>query len=196
MKPIAFVFIGRSGCGKGTQVDLLRAELARREIGETLHIETGVEFREFIIGAGPTNAHSKEMYDADIRQPDFLACYMWTHVMIRDYKDGMHAIFDGTPRSLSEAMVLETALKFYKFDKAFVINLDVSRAWSEKHLLARGRSDDANMDKITKRLDWFDKDVVPAVNYFEGNPFFTTLTIAGEQTIPEVHAEIVKGLGI
>lgn len=192
----AFIFIGRSGCGKGTQVDHLREYLAEKNIGETLHIETGVEFREFITGTGPTNIHSKAVYESDERQPDFLACYMWTHVMIRDYKQGMHAIFDGTPRSLSEAMVLETALKFYKFDKAFVINLDVSRAWSEKHLLARGRSDDANMDKITKRLNWFDTDVVLAVNYFAGNSFFTTLTIAGEQTIPEVHAEIVKGLGI
>lgn len=192
----AFIFIGRSGCGKGTQVELLRKYLAEKNIGDTIHIETGVEFREFITGSGPTNVLSKAVYESDERQPDFLACFMWTHVMVRDYKPNMHAIFDGTPRSISEAQVLETALRFYGFEKVFVIHLDVSREWSEKHLLARGRADDATVEKIAKRLNWFDADVMPAIRYFSQNSFFTTISLSGERSIEEVHQSVCEAIAL
>ena len=145
MAPNAFIFIGRSGCGKGTQADLLRKELSKKGFGDTLYVETGSEFREFIKDADYSNVRSNEIYESAERQPDFLACYMWTQFMIRDYKKGMHVIFDGTPRSIAEAMILSTAFSFYGFEKVFVINLNVSRGWSEHHLLSRGRSDDVNM---------------------------------------------------
>ena len=51
--------------------------------------------------------------------------------------------------------------------------------------------DDVNIERIDKRLDWFDKDVLPAIGYFRSNPFFRVIEINGEQNVEAVHAEIV-----
>ena len=103
----------------------------------------------------------------------------------------MHLVFDGAPRARDEAEVLTTALEFYKRERPTIIHINVSRAWSEKHLLARGRSDDVNLAKIDKRLDWFDKDVMPAIGYFINTPYYRVLEINGEQSIEKVHSDII-----
>lgn len=193
METHAFIFIGRSGCGKGTQADLLKAKLAEKGDMPIFYIETGDMFRNFITGNGLSNTLSREIYEKDVRQPDFLACYMWSTFLVNDLKEPSHVIFDGTPRSILEAKLLETALLFYKFSKIHIIHLNVSRAWSEKHLLSRGRSDDATLAKIDTRLNWFETDVVPAIEYFK-NSEHDYVEIDGEQTIEEVHSSINKAL--
>ena len=189
----AYLFIGRSGCGKGTQAEILKTELEKQK-ASVLYIETGDIFREFITGDKFANKRSNELYQTAVRQPDFLACFMWTQMLLEKYENGMDVIFDGTPRSLTEAKALETAFVFFGFEKVSVIHLDVSRVWSEKHLLARGRSDDVNMEKITKRLDWYEKDVVPALQYFESSPQISLIRVNGEQSIVDVANEINQTL--
>ena len=120
--------------------------------------------------------------------------WMWSHVLIDKFKGTEHAFFDGITRSLPEAMTFTTALEFYG-RKATVVCLDVSRAWSEARLLSRGRSDDVDMDEVKKRLDWFDKDSAPAIDYFNVHGTYKLITVNGEQTIEEVHKEIVAKLG-
>jgi adenylate kinase family enzyme len=186
----SYIFIGRSGCGKGTQAELLKKYL--EEKGRSLlYIETGDEFRHYITGSNYSNQRSNEAYQRDERQPDFLACYMWTKVLSQEFKGSEDVMFDGTPRSLLEAKVLETAIDFFHFDTRFIINLDVSKDWSRERLLARGRSDDATLTKIDKRLAWYEKDALPAVEYFKDSPAFQFCNINGEQTVELVHADIV-----
>ncbi|OHA91028.1 MAG: hypothetical protein A2758_01415 [Candidatus Zambryskibacteria bacterium RIFCSPHIGHO2_01_FULL_49_18] len=187
------IFIGRSGCGKGTQADLLKNRIARfdEEKRQILYVESGEHFRKFIRGENFSSKLSKKIYDVDERQPDFLACWMWTNILINELDENMHLVFDGAPRALDEAEILTSALKFYKRKSPAVIYINVSRKWSEERLLARGRKDDLNLSKIDKRLDWFDKDVIPAVEYFRQNPYYRFFEINGEQTIEQVHAEIV-----
>lgn len=187
------IFIGRSGCGKGTQADLLKERISRFDEGkrQILYVETGERFRQFIRGGSFSSRLSKTAYENDDRQPDFLACSMWTAQLLNELEDNMHIIFDGAPRALPEAEMLTSALTFYKRGKPTVIYLNVSRDWSEKRLLSRGRTDDLNIGKIDKRLDWFDKDVMPAVEYFNKNPFYRFFDINGEQPIEKVHAEII-----
>ena len=191
--PQTFIFIGRSGCGKGTQADLLKERIFRFDQSkrQILYIESGERFRQFIRGKSFSSRLSKEIYESDERQPDFLACSMWTNMLLNELDDNMHLVFDGTPRALAEAEMLTSALAFYKREKPTVIHLNVSRLWSERHLLSRGRTDDLNLAKIDKRLDWFDKDVMPAVEYFKKNPFYRFFDINGEQPIEKVHAEII-----
>jgi len=189
-----FIFIGRSGCGKGTQATLLKDRIHNHDLEkrQILYIETGDKFREFIRGRGFSALLSKEIYDRDDRQPDFLACFMWSNMLLEELEDNMHLVFDGAPRSLSEARLLTTALAFYKRKNTVVIHLNVSRKWSEERLLSRGRSDDASLSKINKRLDWFDKDVVPALDFFKNTPGFKFIEVNGEQSIENVHREIVS----
>lgn len=187
------IFIGRSGSGKGTQVDLLKNRIKRMD-AESKHIlcvETGDSFRKFVRGESYTSKLSKGAMERDDRQPDFLACWMWGEILINELDEDMHLIFDGAPRARPEAEILTTALKFYGREKPTVIYLDVSREWSEKHLLKRGRSDDLNISKIDKRLDWFDTDVLPAVEYFKKDPYYHFVEVNGEQSIEKVHSDIV-----
>lgn len=192
----AYIFIGRSGCGKGTQAELLKKTLTENTQSPVLYVETGDIFREFITGSAFSNIQSKKLYETAVRQPDFLACFMWTRKMIDSYEKGMSVIFDGTPRSLNEAEVLATSFDFFGFEKTHVIHLDVSRDWSHKHLLARGRSDDMNDEKIIKRLDWYEKDVVPAIEFYKAHSRIYFHTIAGERPVPDVARDIKTTLSL
>lgn len=188
------IFIGRSGCGKGTQAGLLKDYIDDLDPDKRpiLYVETGEHFRQFIRGDSFSSVLSRAVYENDDRQPDFLACSMWGNILIEELEDNMHLVFDGAPRSLPEATILSTAMEFYKRSNPTVIYLDVSNKWSEERLLSRGRSDDASLSKINKRLDWFDKDILPAIEYFEKNKQYQFIKINGEQPIEKVHADILS----
>lgn len=188
------IFIGRSGCGKGTQAALLRERITKHDLEKRkiLYVESGDRFREFVRGESYSSRLSREIYEKDERQPDFLAGLMWGRMLIEELEEDMHLVFDGVARAKPEAELLTTALKFYKRERATVIYINVSRKWSEERLLDRGRSDDLNLAKIDKRLDWFDKDVLPAIEYFKKDPYYKVLDINGEQTIEKVHADIIS----
>ena len=187
------IFIGRSGCGKGTQADLLKDLIANTDPDkrQILYIETGYCFRNFIRGDNYSSRLSKKVHESDKRQPDFLACYMWGNILIEELDENMHLVFDGAPRSLPEAKVVTTAMKFYEREKPTVIYINVSRKWSEERLLSRGRADDHSISKITKRLNWFDEDTLPVIEYFKTDKLYQFIEINGEQTIEKVHADIV-----
>jgi adenylate kinase family enzyme len=57
----------------------------------------------------------------------------------------------------------------------------------------RGRLDDSD-EEIKKRLDWYKANVVPAIEYFKNDPDYKFVSINGEQTIEEVHREIMQKL--
>lgn len=185
--------MGRSGCGKGTQGKLLDEYLRTKdESGRNVYyLETGANFRKFFTGENYSVELAKKIYERDERQPDFIAIWMWADFFLKDLTGEEHVISDGTCRSLPEAAVFDNMLKFYG-KKANVIYIDVSRKWSENHLLKRGREDDARLDKIDKRLDWFDRDVMPAINFFGEHPDYNFIKVNGEQSIEKVHADIVE----
>jgi len=198
-----FILIGRSGCGKGTQGKLIEEYLktqdkvggAKKAGRPVYYLETGARFREFFKEESYSSSLAREIYDRDDRQPDFLAIWMWSHLLLKDLTEGEHLIADGTCRSLPEAQVFDGALKFYK-RKANIVYIDVGREWSEKRLLARGRADDASLAKITKRLDWFDRDVMPAIEYYKNNSDYNFVAVNGEQPIETVHADIVEKIKV
>jgi len=194
MNEKTFIFLGRSGCGKGTQAELLKKYLAEKTPDvPCFHLEVGAKFREFIGRDTYTSGLSREVNARGGLQPEFLAIWAWSSVMIKQVKGGEHMIIDGTPRKLREACVLEKALEFYGRDDVHVIFLDVSRAWSRERMLSRKRADDNDKD-IEARLDWYDKDVVPAVSYFRKNRHFSFHDIGGEQPAEKVHADIIAAI--
>lgn len=197
MVPQTFIFIGRSGCGKGTQADLLQKYLKQTDPGhEIFYLETGNRFREFIKGDSLSSKLSLEISRSGDRQPDFLAVWMWSHLFVEGLKGDESIIIDGTPRSINEARVLDSAIRFYKRNPATVVYLNVSRAWAEKRLAERGRTDDRSMAEVKKRLDWFETDVMPAVEHLQKHTEYRFLDINGEQPMEEVHQEILRKIGM
>lgn len=193
-----FIFIGRSGCGKGTQADLMQEYIKRTdsEKREILYIETGELFRKFIKGKGYSSRLSREIDEKDERQSDFLACSMWGNILIDKLEDNTHIIFDGVARSFPEAVLISTAMRFYKRQNPTVVHINVSRQWSEEHLLKRkeGRADDSSVERIQGRLDWFDQDTLPAITYFKTTPLYKFIEVNGEQPIEKVHSDIISKL--
>jgi adenylate kinase len=197
-QPQTFIFIGRSGCGKGTQIDLLVKYLTDKGLisAQTpfLRSESGNMFRQLAQADSYTGRLVKEAMSSGARMPDASAIWNWFGFLAEKYTGKEILCFDGSPRSLLEAEALETVLSFFHRDKPIVIHLDVSREWSKKRLEGRGRADDLSPEKINRRLDWYEKDVLPAINYYVDNPNYQYLKINGEQTIEEVHEEIKRAL--
>jgi adenylate kinase len=194
MTPKTFIFIGRSGSGKGTQARLLQEYLNEIDKDTSIfYLETGAEFREFLKGESFSSELSRKIYEAGDLQPSFLAIHIWAEKLMNNLKGNEHLIIDGTPRQLGEAHILESALDFYKRDEVYVVLPNVSRKWSEERLLGRGRADDS-IEDIKRRLDWYDEKVVPAIEYFKSSAKLKFLDINGEQTIQEVRDEIIKKL--
>ncbi|MFA6339249.1 MAG: nucleoside monophosphate kinase [Candidatus Paceibacterota bacterium] len=194
MKPQTFIFIGRSGCGKGTQADLLIKALKEKDSSIPIqYLETGNKFREFITQENNyTSSLAREITSVGGLQPEFLAVWMWSHVFVENLKGGEHLIIDGTPRKLQEAHVLDSAMDFYKREKPYVIYMDVSRDEAVGRLKGRNREDDTKIDSINKRLDWFETDVMPAIEYYKKNPKYKFLDIVGERPIEVIHKELME----
>lgn len=197
--PITCIFFGRSGCGKGTQAALLKAYLEQKEPKRpVLTIETGKELRNFINEYTPKGNHTagivKEILENGGLLPEFIPIWVWTKYLVEQVTGTEHWVFDGLSRRPSEAPVLNGAFKFYKRERPFVILVEVSRKWSMERLLARGRYDDSR-EEITKRLDWFDEQVVPTIEFFKKHTeYYRFLTINGEQTIEKVQKDIITEL--
>jgi adenylate kinase family enzyme len=190
-----FIFIGRSGCGKGTQAKLLMDHLkANDKSRESLYIQTGAELREFIKGDSITQKICKQIYTNGGLQPEFLAVYTWIKLLVDRYTGNEHIIFDGTPRKFHEAGVIDSTIDFYKFGTPHVINIDISHEEAKKRLMARGRMDDDEKD-IEKRLSWYNTDVAPAIEFFQENSRYHFHRIDGQQSVDGVTKDIMSSLG-
>lgn len=191
------IFIGRSGAGKGMQSEHLKRYLAEHTPGTpVLYIETGDYFRKYIKEEGDTWARARKIIELGTRQPDFLAVWMWTTAFVENYTGNQHVVFDGAPRALAEANILDTALPFYDRTNPVVVFLNVSQGWAEDRLRGRGRADDLKPEVVARRFAFFEKDVVPVVEHYRVNPSYRFLEINGEQTPEAVFDDIKKGLSI
>ncbi|MBI2096477.1 MAG: nucleoside monophosphate kinase [Candidatus Taylorbacteria bacterium] len=195
MSPQIFIFIGRSGCGKGTQAALLSNYL--KEVSperSVFYLQIGEEFREFIKGDTYTQKLAKKIHDAGGLVPEFLAVYFWSRRLAQEYRGLEHLVIDGTPRKFHEAGVLHSIFDFYKFSSAYVVYLNVSKEWAVEKLKSRGRVDDNEQD-IEARLAWFETDVLPAVEFYRKNSFYRFVEVNGEQSVEAVWKDVRKGVG-
>jgi len=102
-----------------------------------------------------------------------------------------HLIFDGTPRSLHEAQIIDTAITFYNRERPHVIYLNISRETSKARMIARRRMDDLNEEEIERRLNWFESDVLPAVEYFRNYSKYNFVELDGDQPVEPVQQELL-----
>jgi len=196
--PQTVIFMGRSGSGKGTQAVLLKEYLEKSGGAKVLHLETGTLFREFITGDSLTARLATKIYQQGSKNYDFLAIDLIVEYFKKNYSGEESIFIDGAPRSELEAVLLDNLLEFYErfdanqFEKPKVIYVDVSVEWAIDKLQKRGRSDDSEVDKMKTKMEWFESDVMPAIEYLKNNKHFDFIHINGEQTIEEVRQEIMN----
>ena len=191
-EPLVFLLMGRSGCGKGTQAKLLINYLRDNNFGETLYIYTGEKLRNFTEKEETLAARlAKRKMKAGGLLPSFLAVWLWSGALIEGVNENNNVIMDGSPRTLLEAMMTDDAMEFYGRSNVVPIFLETSEEWSTQRLLGRGRSDDS-LKSIKERQAYFEKDVVPVIDYYEGKSKYKLTRINGEQSVEAVHKEILE----
>lgn len=193
MNQTAVIFIGRSGCGKGTQSDLL-INYFKTLNEETLYLSTGNEFRKLIAeGNNFTSRKVDKIYDEGGRHPDFLCITIIGNFFKNNFDVNKNIIMDGGLRSLNEAKTVADVFDFYEIKDAKVFYIDVSHEWSVDKMKNRHRDDDS-VEIFEAKKKWFDEEVIPAINYLENNKGFQFHKINGEQAVEQVHSDVITCL--
>ncbi len=189
-----FVFFGIVGSGKGTQVALLQ-DFLKKEGGSCVYIGTGEIFRK-IANSTDTNEDTKRVQDilnSGKLMPDEETNKLVSNAMEIEITGEKHVIFDGYPRTVFQAKFFEEKISFYKREDVKIIYIELSEAEAMKRNLLRGRTDDTP-EGLKKRFDEYVNNVVPAMNYFKDKAGYTIYTINGEQSVEDVHKDIIKAL--
>ncbi len=193
-QPLTFIFFGPSGSGKGTQVAMLRAHLKKATPNiSQFHSYTGDKIRAFMDGPTLAAHIAKEIQEAGELQPEFLAIYLWAENFVKNLKGDEHIFIDGSPRKPAEAVVLDSALTFFKRGSVHLLDIHISPEESKRRLLLRARHDD-HAEKIARRLSWYATEVLPAIQYLQARPDYRYHRINGEQRPEAVFADILKAI--
>ena len=195
MQPQTFVFFGIMGSGKGTQIKLLETFLKGKEDKDIIYAGTGEEFRKLIGSGSFTGNKVKELHDNGILVPDFITNTVITDIFISRLESNKHLIMDGYPRTILQSENFDNMMKFYERKNIKIIYIKVGKEEAKRRNLLRGRKDDTE-EGISKRIEMFFNDVVPAIEYFKGKQGYEFLEINGEQTIEEVNRDIIKALNL
>ncbi|MCB9809084.1 nucleoside monophosphate kinase [Candidatus Nomurabacteria bacterium] len=193
--PATYIFFGRSGSGKGTQAELLM-EYLQNQSRDVLYIETGREFRSFINEANYTSQRTKEALNRGELLPVWLPVWLWAEKLVRNFNGTQDLVLDGLARRMTEAPVVDSALKFYGRNNCKVVHINVSREEAKQRLMSRGRPDDTEQEKIQRRLDWYDRDVLDVMDYFADKKGYEFIDINGEQSVEDVFSEIREKLDL
>ena len=195
-KPHTFVFFGIVGSGKGTQIDLLQKYIKEKDSDAKITVAyPGSEFRKLIAGGSYTGKLVQTSLEQGWLQPNFLTISLFTNILVDSLDEDTHLMVDGFPRTVTQSEVLEAAMDFYNRKDIKIIYIKVEKEEAIKRMKLRGRTDDTD-EGIAKRVDEYVNNVVPAMYYFKDKGGYTIYTINGEQSVEDVHKELIKTLGL
>ena len=178
------ILIGPPGAGKGTQAKYLVKRL------NNFQISTGDMLREEIqndseIGKKILN----DMNDGKFVS-DQIVNTLIENVLLDPKKRG-RLIFDGYPRSLTQAENLEQLLKKTNQTIDFIFFLNVNKETIIERIKQRKiiekRADD-DLETIIKRYDTYEKSSSPVIEYYKQSNLLKVIN--GEASISEINSEI------
>lgn len=193
MDSYTFVFFGIVGSGKGTQVKLLVDFLAKKDGKTCVQAYPGAEYRKLIESNSYTASAVKDSMNRGELQPDFLTTTLFTNLLVPSLNMEKHLIADGYPRTVAQSKDFENMMKFYKRKVVKIIYIEVGEHESMKRNLLRGRADDTK-EGIARRFDEYMDNVIPAMEYFKGKDGYEFYKVDGEQSVEDVHKDIIKAL--
>jgi adenylate kinase len=184
-----FVFIGRSGCGKGTQAALLQNYLETQGC-EVLRLGTGDFARTRAQKNTLTGQWIKSILDAGGFFPYWLAGALMIEMIEPQLTSHEQVLLlDGSPRRMHEAEVLDDFMTHLKRPPVRPIYFDISEEESARRLTARKRGDDTE-EAIKSRLAWFKTQVMPVLGYYGDR----LISVSGEGDVAAISATIIKSL--
>ena len=175
------ILIGIQGSGKSTQGNLLSEKL------QLPYLSTGHIFRELAKEHTPLGRHIKEVMNAG-----YLISDEQTIEIVHDYLERSEYtrgyILDGFPRTVKQA-------ESFKTDIDYVVYLKVSDDEALKRI--SGRHDATRADEtlaaVNRRIESFHRFTKPVLEFYQSQG--KLIEIDGEQTIEEIHEDIMKNLG-
>ena len=213
MKSRNIIFLGRSGSGKGTQAELLMKKfaLANIDTGDILRKLTkrSDKFGKTVL---KTISHGKLV-------PIWLVIYCWLDQLLKiPSKKGV--IMEGSPRQLEEAKTLEEVFSWLGRENFKVVYLQTSAKEVTQRLLTRRicskcgkefslnftpnlkkcsscgckliRRKDDYPKAIKNRMLFFQKKILPVINYFRKKKI--VVEVDGEGSVKEINKIILKKL--
>ena len=178
------ILFGPPGAGKGTQADLLKDKF------NLLHLSTGDILREEVSNNTNLGQQAKKFMDSGELVTDELIIEMIKN-KIDSTTNVEGFLFDGFPRTISQAEALDSMLLSNNLNVDKVISLEVDDDVLTQRLLSRGRSDD-NEETIKNRLNVYKNQTLPIKDYYLKNN--KLVQVKGDDSVEAVNATIVGSI--
>ncbi|MEN0016363.1 MAG: adenylate kinase [Bacteroidota bacterium] len=158
------VLLGRPGAGKGTQ------SLRCQQRYNLTSITPGDLMRQEAQRGTPLgNIFSGYLDAGDLAPDNMVMALVEKRIAAKASVGGL--LFDGCPRAMPQAMSLERLLDAYDLQLDAVLLLDVAEAEVKKRIAERSktsnRSDDRRVDKVMHRIQVYEQETRPVLDYYE-----------------------------
>ena len=181
------VLFGPPGAGKGTQAEFLKTKY------DLIHISTGDVFRYNIKNETELGLLAKSFMDKGNLVPDEVTIDMLKAEVDRN-QDANGFIFDGFPRTESQAASLDLFLAQKQSRIDGMIALEVPENLLVERLLNRGktsgRSDDQDEIKIRNRFNEYESKTAILKNYYQNQHKY--FGVDGVGSIEDITAKLEK----
>ena len=191
---INIVLFGPPGAGKGTQSKKIFEKY------NLTHISTGDMLREEIANNSPLGKQAKSIIEKGGLVPDDVIVQI-IEEKIKRSPDTNGFLFDGFPRTVVQAYILEGLLLRMNTKLSSMISLEVPRVELIRRMTERAsrenRADDRNMDVINFRLQEYEDKTKPVADFFRARDLFVSIDGTGtvDQIFNDIDSEIQKSIG-
>ena len=180
-----YLLFGPPGAGKGTQAKLLVEKYNFH------HVSTGDLLRKEIAKGSELGQRAKELIDAGNFVDDATVVSMIGNEIANNPSvNGF--LFDGFPRTVAQAEILDKMLDKHNNSVDKVISIIISDAMVFERISHRanieGRKDDADPKIIQNRIDTYHAKTEPLIEYYK--PQGKYHEICGEGTVEEIFNKI------
>lgn len=180
-------FLGKPGCGKGTQAKML-SERTGWDI-----IASGDQFREIATEDSPVGRKVRAEIDAGLLAPHWFAMYLYQKALFSIAEDAS-VIFDGFNRKPEEAQLVIDSLAW--LGRPFtVINLVISDELVHERIQVRSKDQHrADDNSVNTRIEEYNMYTKPALELFRAAG--ELVDIDGAQGKEKIAKDIVTALNL
>ena len=178
------ILFGPPGAGKGTQSQFLREKY------NLTYISTGEILREEIAAESELGLQVKEIIGKGGLVSDEIVAQI-IEKKLSDNRDSAGFLFDGYPRTVRQAEILEEMLEKYDMPLSGVLSLEVPEEMLIQRMLERGKTSgraDDNLDSIKHRFVEYEAKTRPVLDYYEDKGNLHPVNGVGE--IPQIFANL------